>query len=117
MKRTIFITIAVSIMILFVAACQQNVPQTEQQKQVQITEMMQDSAMVNTVMDHIAANSDTRMEMMQKMIEHCNSDSAEMMQMFNTMTENKEMHAMMMNMMGGMTPDSSMMKHDMAQKK
>jgi hypothetical protein len=108
-------------MVLLLTACQQNKQdaiQTDQQKQMQVTEMMQDSVMVNAVMEHIASNSDTRMEMMQKMVEYCNSDSAEMIQMFNAMTEDKEMHAMMMKMMGGgMMIDSDMVQHDMAQKK
>lgn len=55
MKRTVFSAIAVSLMVLSVA-CQQEAPQTDQQKQAQISEMMQDSSMVNMMMDHIASD-------------------------------------------------------------
>ncbi len=44
MKRTVFAAIAVSLMVLFVAACEQykqEAKQTDQQKQAHMAEMMQ----------------------------------------------------------------------------
>lgn len=121
MKRTIFAAITVSLMVLFVAACQQYKPeakQTDEQKQVHMTEMLQDSSMVNMMMDRIASNSQMRMMMMQKMMHHAKADSTGMMQMCKTMADDKEMHAMMMKMMGhGTMTNGGMMKHDMKQKK
>lgn len=121
MKRTVFAALAVSLMVLFVAACEQykqEANQTDQQKHVQMAEMMQDSSMVNAMMDNIASNSHMRMMMMQKMIHHTKADSTGMMEMCKTMADDEGMHAMMMKMMGGgMMKDSGMMKHDMMQKK
>ncbi|RIK60087.1 hypothetical protein DCC62_28350 [candidate division KSB1 bacterium] len=121
MKRTVFAAIAVSLMVLFVAACQQYQPeakQTIQQKQMQVSEMIQDSSMVNAMMDNIASNSHMRMKMMQKMMHHAKADSTGMMQMCKTMMDDQEMHVMMMKMMGtGTMTNGGMMKHGKMQEK
>lgn len=78
--------------------------------------MMQDSSMVNAMMDNIASNSHMRLMMMQKMIQHAKSDSTGMMQMFETMAGDQEMHAMRLKMMGTETMTTGgMMKHDKMQ--
>jgi hypothetical protein len=106
-------------MVLFGTACQQDkhtAKAMEQHNQMQMTAMMDDSSMVNTMMDGIAANGRMRMMMMQKMIHHTQADSAGMKQMCQSMMDDKEMHAMMMKMMGGGTAmDGTTMKHDMVQ--
>ena len=121
MKRTVLSAIAVSLMVLFVAACEQykqEAKQTDQQKQAQMAEMMQDSSMVNAMMDHVASNSHMRMMMMQKMIHHAKADSTGMMQMCKMMADDQEMHAMMMKMMGhGTMTNGGTMKHGKMQKK
>lgn len=120
MKRTVFLAIAVSLMVLFVAACQQEVKQTDQQKQAQITEMMQDSTMVSMMMDHIASDYHLQSLMMQKMIEHAKSDRTAMTQIGKMMTDDMEMRSLVQKMTGEemMKKDSSMMHDmDMSQKK
>jgi hypothetical protein len=118
MRTKIFSAIAVSLMVLFVAACQQEVKQTDQQKQLQIKEMMQDSSMVNMMMDHIASDYDLQSMMMQKMIQHAKSDRVAMTQIGKMMTDDMEMRSMMQKITGAemMKKDSTMM-HDMTQKK
>ncbi len=81
-----------------------------------IAETINDSSMVNTMMDHIATNGHMRVMMMQKMIHHTKADSTGMMEMCKTMTDDKEMHGMMMKAMeGGMMKDSDTMQHGMRQ--
>ena len=106
MKRTLFSAIAVSLMVLFVAACQQEV-KTEQQKQAQISKIMQDSSMVNMMMDHIASDYDLQRMMMQKMIEHAKSDRVAMKQIGKMMTDDMEMRSTLQKMTGEV-----MMKND-----
>lgn len=120
MKRTVFAAIAVSLTVLFVAACEQykqEVTQTDQQKQAQISEMMQDSSMVNMMMDHIASDYHLQSMMMQKMIQHAKSDRVAMTQIGKMMTDDMEMRSIMQKMTGEemMKKDSTM--HNMMQKK
>ncbi|MDL1874486.1 hypothetical protein FBQ85_04845 [Cytophagia bacterium CHB2] len=121
MKHTALTAIAVSLMGLFVAACQQYQPeakQTNQQKQMQVSEMIQDSSLVNAMMDNIASNSYMRMKMMQKMMYHAKADSTGMMQMCKTMMDDQGMRASLMKMMGsGTMKGDSMMQHGKMQKK
>lgn len=118
MHRTVFTALAVSLMVLSLAACQQDAPTGRTFQQKQITEMMSDSSVVNTVMDHIASDSHMRMMMTQKMIHHTRADSTGMMQMCAMMTTDKDMHAMMMRMMGTAMMDSTaMMKPGLMQKR
>lgn len=120
MKRTVFAAIAVSLMVLFVAACQQykqEAQQTDQQKQAQITEMMQDSSMVNMMMDHIASDYHLQSMMMQKMIQRAKSDRVAMTQIGKMMTDDMEMRSILQKMTDvGMMKKDSMMMHDMTQK-
>lgn len=117
MKRTVFAAIAVSLMVLFVAACQQEVAQTDQQKQAQISEMMKDSSMVNMMMDHIASDYHLQSMMMQKMIQRAKSDRVAMTQIGKMMTDDMEMRSILQKMTDvGMMKKDSMMMHDMTQK-
>jgi hypothetical protein len=74
-------------------------PQETQQKgtnpsqQTQVSELMKDSAMVNVMMDHIAANSNLSRAMMGKMLHHAKADSTAKAAMCKMMTDDKEMHA------------------------
>lgn len=103
MKRTILSAIAVSLMVLFVAACQQDkqvAKQTDQQKQAQITKIMQDSSMVSMMMDHIASDYHLQSMMMQKMIQHAKSDRVAMTQIGKMMTDDMEMRSILQKMTG-----------------
>lgn len=117
MRRTVSPVIAVSLMVLFMAACQQEVIKTDQQKQAQISEMMQDSSMVNMMMDHIASDYHLQRMMMQKMIQHARSDRVAMTQIGKMMTDDMEMRSIIQKMTDEekMEQDSTM--HNMMQKK
>lgn len=104
--KQIILTIFVGVFfMLFVGAAPQGKvmqkKNVEGQKQMQMMQMMQDSTMVNMMMDHIAKDDHMRMQMMQKMMQTCQNDSSKMMGMCKMMMEDKEMHSMMMKMMGG----------------
>jgi Na+-transporting NADH:ubiquinone oxidoreductase subunit NqrC len=118
MKRTLFSGIAVSLLILSVVGCQQEAKQTDQQKQMQISEMMKDSSMVNMLMDHIASDYNWQSMMMQKMIQHAKSDRVAMTQIGKMMTDDMEMRSIMEKMTaGGMMKNDSMMTRDMMQRR
>lgn len=115
MTRTILAAFALSFLALFVVACQQDAQmgqQTETQKHMQITTMMQDSSMMNAMLDSISSDGNMRTMMMQKMMYHVKADSGDMMEMCKMMMDDKEMHAMMMKMMGdGTMPNGGMLKN------
>lgn len=73
----------------------------DMKKQMHTKEMMKDAAMVDMVMDEIAGDDGLRMKMMEKMMTHAHKDSTAMMSMCKTMMDDKDMHSMMMKMMGG----------------
>jgi hypothetical protein len=105
-------------MVLFVAACQQEVTLTEQQKQAQISEIMQDSSMVNMMMDRIASDYHLQRTIMLKMIQHAKSDRVAMTQIGKMMTDDMEMRSIMQKMTGAeMMKNDSTMMHNMTQKK
>jgi len=108
MKRTVFAAILVVLTVLFVAFLPQETQQkgAVQNKQMQMMEMMKDSAMVNVMMDHIAANSHLRMAMMQKVLHHAKTDSAGKMAMCKMMTDDKEMHASLTKLLNEQKQDS-----------
>lgn len=101
MKRTVYAAIAVSLMVLFVAACEQykqEAKQSDEQKQAQITEMMQDSSMVNMMMDHIASDYHLQRMMMQKMIQRAKSDRTAMTQIGKMMADDQEIRGSLMKL-------------------
>ena len=118
MKRTVFSAIAASLMVLLMAGCQQEVKQTDQEKQMEVTEMMKDSSKVNMVMDRISSDYHLQRIMMQKMIQHAKSDRVAMTQIGKMMTDDMEMRSEMQKMTGeGMMKNNSVRTHDMMRKK
>jgi len=110
MKHFTFVTLVASLAILFVAASPQDKQKkgVDQKKHMQVMEMMEDSSMMDMMMEHIASDSDMRMGMMHKMMSQVKSDTSSMMEMCKTMMDDKDMHSCMMKMM-----DGGMMNHDM----
>jgi hypothetical protein len=107
MKRILSIVTFASIVLVFVAASPQDRQEDrmKSQKHMQMMEMMKDSIMMNTVMDHIASTRSMSSVMMGKMIHHAQSDASMMSARCGMALHDKSMHSMMMNMMngGGMT--------------
>lgn len=99
MKALTILTLIISFAALFVTA---STPQEklDNMKHQKIMVMMQDSATMNMMMEHIAKDSQLRMRMMSKMMEACKGDEDKMMGMCKIMMKNKDAHSMMMNMMG-----------------
>ncbi len=62
-------------------------------------QMMQDSTMMNMMMDNIAKDDNLHMKMMNKMMIACKSDTSKMMGMCKAMMEDQDMQPMMMKMM------------------
>jgi hypothetical protein len=70
------------------------------------------------MMEHMTSEKGMRMKMMHKIMHHAKADSTGMMQMGRMMTDDQEIHAMMMKMMGNETmTNDGMMKHGKRQKK
>jgi len=90
----------ISLMILLVAGCQNEVKQTDQQKQLEVAEMMKDSSKLRMAMDHISSDYHLQGMMMQKMIKHAKSDRVAMSQIGNMMTDDMEMRSMVQKMTG-----------------
>ncbi|MFQ5752971.1 MAG: hypothetical protein ACE5HI_13340 [bacterium] len=97
MKSFTILTISASLFLFIVAATAQEKKMDENMHK----QMMQDSTMMNMMMEHIAKDDHMRMQMMGKMMAACKSDTSKMMGMCKMMMEDKDMHGMMMKMMGG----------------
>lgn len=94
MKFTLNLTIALSLIIfLGIGWAQEKTANTNQQKQRQITELMQDSAAVEMVMEKIAANKQLRRRMLKKMLHVAKADRTDtgMREMGQMMLEDKAM--------------------------
>jgi Fervidolysin N-terminal prodomain len=108
-KNKVFAVISVCLMVLFVAFLpqdKQKAKKLDQQKHMQMLEMMNDSAMVSMMMDSIASSSRMRMMMMQKMMRHAKADSVGMMQMSRMMADDQEMHATLTKLLDEQRQDS-----------
>ncbi len=105
--RTLAILIG-SLLVFSVTAMSQE-KKMEQEKHMQMMEMMKDSTMMNMMMEHIAKDDHMRMMMMQKMMKSAKGDQAKMMEMCKAMMEDKDMHSMMKKMLGRekQTPESA----------
>jgi hypothetical protein len=108
--KQISLTIIFAVLLLLVV---DTLPQDKQQKgmaqnqQMQMTEMMKDSTMMNMMMERIFANSNLRMKMMEKMMQHAKTDSAGMMPMCKMMTDDKDMHAVLTKLLDEQKQDSN----------
>ncbi len=103
MKHKVFAVISVCLMVLFVAFLPQDKQKTkkmDQQKHMQMLEMMNDSSMVSMMMDSIASSSRMRMMMMHR----AKADSAGMMQMSRIMTDDQEMRGTLTKLMDEQKP-------------
>ena len=122
MKRIVSIAAFATIVLVFVAASPQEKQEhrMDSQKHMQLMEMMKDSAIMNTMMDHIASNRNMSSMMMGKMIRHAQSDSSMMSTMCGMTLHDQSMHSLMLNMMmggGGMMQHDGMVNHGSSQMK
>ncbi len=107
--RQRFASVAVFLMVAFLstgAQAQEKTKKSTSENKQMMEQMMKDPLMMNMMMDRIADDKHMRMEMMEKMMKHSESDSSEMMDMCKMMMKNKKMHDMMMG--GGMMEQHNM---------
>ncbi|KAA3616816.1 MAG: hypothetical protein D8M58_17590 [Calditrichaeota bacterium] len=98
MKNLIYTILITSLFLSFVSAQDQD-KKMNSEKNKQITEMMNDTTMVNMMMEHMSKDDHMRSKMMQKMMDACRSDSDKMMGMCKMMMKDNDMHSMMKNML------------------
>lgn len=96
MKRITILTITIGLMIICGTAFSQNkqtAAKKDQQKQMQITALMQDSSAVEMMMEQIAANKHLRRRMFKKMLHVAKADMTDtgMREMGQMMLEDKAM--------------------------
>lgn len=88
--------------------------ESSQMREQHMMAMMKDSAMVEMMMDHIAASEGLRRTMMLKMLSHAESDSVAMNDLCRTMMDDGCMDSCMMKMKdGGHMKHEGMMHHEM----
>ncbi len=98
MKALTILTISISLFLFIVAATAQEKKMDENMYK-DMMQMMQDSTMMNMMMEHIAKDDHMHGMMMHKMMAACKSDTSKMMGMCKAMMQDKDMHPMMMKMM------------------
>lgn len=101
MKPLTVLTLSATLLVFFVTAATPQEKKMDQKKHKQMMEMMQDSTMMNMVMEHMAKDDHMRNMMMEKMMVACKADTSKMMGMCKMMMENEEMQPMMEKMMQG----------------
>jgi len=107
--KQVFLTTIFAVLLLLII---DTLPQDKNQKgaepiQMQMMEMMKDSTMVSMMMEHICANSQMRVKMMQKMVHQTKSDSAAMMPICRMVTNDKDMHASLTKLLQVQKQDSN----------
>lgn len=89
---------AITIAILTLVAYPTVVAQTQEhhamddQKHVQMMQMMKDSSLMDTMMTHVAADRQMGMRMMEKMAEYTGGDTASMQELCAVMMKGKSEH-------------------------
>ncbi len=98
MKRIIVTLIAGAIVFLFIALMPQEEHKhsADDQQRQHIMEMMNDPAMAETIMEHIAENGNLRMKMMLRMHAKMQGDGEAMMEMCEKMMDGDHQHGAMM---------------------
>ena len=98
MKLTVLTLIAGAFFFLFIAFIPQDEHQhhADDQQRQHMMEMMNDTAMAEMIMEHIAGDSDMRMKMMQKMHAKMHGEGESMMEMCKRMMGDDHQHGEMM---------------------
>ncbi|RMD60684.1 hypothetical protein D6833_09295 [Candidatus Parcubacteria bacterium] len=99
MKRRLALELVMVGLVAFSAAAWPQEKEVTPQKKVQLAQVMQDSVLVEQVMEQVAGNEKLRLKMMRKMMDAVKSNDSDMMAMCKAMLGDEEMHRMMMKTM------------------